>query len=43
LEKKTVIAFENVQTDIFMEIKKQRSEDAWKKYPQQVKDKIITP
>jgi len=37
---KTTIPFENVQSDIFMEIKKQKTEDAWEKYIQHIKNKL---
>ena len=35
--KKTTIPFENVQRDILSEIRKQQTEDAWKKYLQNIK------
>jgi len=37
---KTTIPFENVQSDIIMEIKKQKTEDAWEKYIQHIKNRL---
>jgi len=37
---KTIIPFENVQSDILMEINKQKTEDAWEKYIQHIKNKL---